>query len=258
MGAKFFISSMNICASITRFRLLKNSATGLCRNGHYESLLCYFLSCLTQLTGRCMTLLLLFSSVDISPNYVLLFIAGHCLLTIVLKIILEVPPKGKYSSNVRFANIRGFVSSSINTFTSSILSAIIYVPIMKSDTERLSADPNEVNTFLSGLIYQFLIIFEHIILIGITALRTSEVYTNYGYVLWITPIVLWLLNLLLLFIYYRFLHRSKNLGAIGPKIGCGVLEHHAVLCFKIKHFYLDCKTCYCNIKDETNHELEEC
>ena len=124
-----------------------------------------------------------------------------------------------------------------NTFTSSILSAIIYVPIMKSDTERLSADPNEVNTFLPGLVYQFVIIFEHIILIVVTAIQRSELYTNYGYVLWIAPIVLWLLNLLLLFIYYRFLHRSKNLGAIGPKIGCGVL--FSTLWRLIRLFVLD-------------------
>ena len=170
-----------------------------------------------------------------------------------MKIILEVPPKGKYS-NIK-ANIRGKISSTINILTSSALSTIIYVPMPKSETYSISRDPNEVNTFLPGLVYQLLILLEHVIIIGITTSKASEMYGYYSNVLLFAPLVLWLVNLVLLIIYYKLLHRSKNLETIGPKRnGCN-LEHHAVVCFRLKHFYLNCKTCYCSVEDvDQNHE----
>ena len=249
MGAKFLISSLTICASITRYRLLKNSATGLCRNGHYEAILCYFASCVTQLLSRSITLLLLFTVVNISPNLILFFIVGHWALTIIIKVVLEVPPKGRYP-NLK-SNIRGKVSATFNIFTSSVLSTIIYVPMPKSDNYSISRDPNEVNTFLPSIVYQLLVLLEHVLLAGVTNERTIEIYNEYCHVFWFAPVGLWVLNLVLLTLYYKVMHRSKNLERIGPKIKGAEIEHKAVVCFDMKHFYLNCRTCSCSVETVT-------
>ena len=86
--------------------------------------------------------------------------------------ILEVPPKRKYS-NIK-SNIRGKVSETLNILTSSVLCTIIYVPMPKSDYYSISRDPNEVNTFLPSLVYQVVVLLEHIILAGATIWRTIE------------------------------------------------------------------------------------
>ena len=108
----------------------------------------------------------------------------------------------------------------------------------KSDNYSISRDPNEVNTFLPSLVYQVLVMLEHIIISGATILRTLEIYNDYSYVLWFAPIGLWTINLLLLIIYYKFMHRSKNLEKIGPKRNGTIVEHQAVVCFEMKHFRL--------------------
>ena len=54
------------------------------------------------------------------------------------------------------------------------------------------------------------------------------------------------------------MHRSKNLETIGPKQNGFNLEHHAVVCFRLIHFYLNCKTCYCSVEDvDQNHECSQ-
>ena len=49
-----------------------------------------------KMSNMCITFLLLFTAVDISPNWIPFFIVGHWILTIVIKVILEVPTKRRY------------------------------------------------------------------------------------------------------------------------------------------------------------------
>ena len=121
----------------------------------------------------------------------------------------------------------------------------------KSDNYSISRDPNEVNTFLPSVVYQILVLLEHVLLAGVTIERTIEIYNEYSYVFWFAPIGLWVVNLILLTLYYKVMHRSKNLERIGPKINGGEIEHKAVVCFKMKHFYLNCRSCSCSVEEVT-------
>ena len=45
------------------------------------------------------------------------------------------------------------------------------------------------------------------------------------------------------------MHRSKNLERIGPRIKGTKIEHQAVVCFNMKHFHFDSKTCSCSAEE---------
>ena len=239
MMAKFFMSSIHICISITIIRLSKNSANGL---GSYEAMLCFFLSCLCQLALRCMGLTLLFIS-GVPTTSVFWILVGHWILTFCMKLILEVMIKEKHRTP--FQSVKSVTSYIFNLITTTLCSAIIYVPMTKSENIHAGRDPNVDNTFLSTLSYFVLIMIEHIILVVATMYQTKEALGQHvKYILFIIPIILWCLALLMLTMYYKFLHRSTTTGMVGPRRAeDDSVEFHAVVCCNVRHFAVNLCSC---------------
>lgn len=249
MLAKFFISSIHICATITILRLSKNSATG---PGRCDAVICFFLICLSQLISRSMTITLLFIS-NVPGQYIFFLLLGHWTLTIIMKFTLEVSPKREYSDLV--ANLEGKIRALFNILTTTMCSTIVYMPMVKSENPNSFRDPNADNTLFPTLAYFILLLIEHIALIGAT-IQNSEILGNYKYYLWFVPLGLWLLSLILSAIYYKLLHRSTEMGKIGPKQRNCTLECHGVFCRNIKKCSINLSTCCCSIK--TVDQSDEC
>ena len=244
MMSKFLMSSVHICVSITIMRLSKNSANGL---GSMEAMFCFFLSCLCQLTLRCMDLTLLFIS-GVHPNDVFWILVGHWILTFCLKLIFEVMIKKKRKSPIK--SVRSVIAYLFNLLTTTLCSSIVYVPMVKSDQTNSEKDPNADNTFLSTLAYFVLTMIEHIILIGTTWNRAKEVGEAFKNILYVFPIVLWFLALVLLLIYYKFLHRSTTTGLIGPRfMDNNLVNFHAVVCCDVKHCSINFCSCIYSFED---------
>ena len=244
MMAKFLMSSVYTCFSITLIRLSKNSANGL---GSREAIICFFMSCLCQLTLRCMDLTLLFIS-GVHPNDVLWILVGHWILTFCLKLIFEVmSKKKKHESHIR--SLKSVVSYIFNLLTTTLCSALVYVPMIKSEQLITPRDPNADNTFLSTFVYFMLMMVEHIILVGTTIYKTEALGENFKYTLYLLPLLLWVLALILLVVYYKFLHRSTTTGMIGPQLKDNSLDFHAVLCCEVKHCSINLCSCMCSSKD---------
>ena len=88
-----------------------------------------------------------------------------------------------------------------------------------------------------------------------TTSKTIELFGDYSYVLWVAPVALWCMTVVLLIIYYKLLHRSKNLGMIGPGVHDSKLEYHALVCCCVKHCSFNFRSCCCSIEDvDQQHE----
>ena len=86
---------------------------------------------------------------------------------------------------------------------------------------------------------------EHIILVVATMYQTKEALDQQvKYILFIIPIILWCLALLMLTMYYKFLHRSTTTGMVGPRRAeDDSVEFHAVVCCNVRHFSVNLCAC---------------
>ena len=193
-----------------------------------------------------MDLTLLFIS-GVHPKDVFWIIVVHWILTFCMKLIFEVMvSEKKHKSSIE--GIKSVIAYIFNILTTTLCSSIVYVPMVRSDHQLTPKDPNADNTFLSTCAYFMLIMIEHIILVSTTLHKTESLGQTFKLSLYIVPVLLWVLSLLLLVLYYKFLHRSTTTGMIGPKLKSSSVDFHSILCCDVRHCSINLCPCVCTSK----------
>jgi len=200
---------MSLCSQSISITILKFQKHGLGICEHLTNLLPFYVSNMLQILARIFALRILFlSSEDVYPQVntstaAIIFFIIHFLLVFVIKFTFEVQPSKWFKNNPPWMSILNIFKFIVGWFSS----CIIYIHVKPTTTCKFRHS-DQGNTFLPQLLFQLLILCEHVIIIIpplYIQLQTCVPEENFILFAWVIP-VLWFFSVVLQFMHYNYNH----------------------------------------------------